>query len=933
MPVTPQSAPLAIRESDPDDGLGRSIVERFSIVADRRAPHAAICEGATTWTYADVASLMRAIATAVRDAPGDRDAPIAVLLGHEARYPACILGVLAAGRIVVPLDATHPIERNRQIAAHAGVAAVVTCRDLAADAATLFGDVPLIVIEACRPARRLPAVTIAPDDVACVIYTSGSTGSPKGVYQDHQGVLHDILQSISGADIRPTDRLAAFYSPTVIAGFRVTLSALLSGASLVVLPPAVLGPDRLAAALATGVTIVRCTPTLFRHVAGTLAPGQQFTSLRLVLLGGERVEWSDVAVCGRACGSHARLGVHLGATECWTVYADWIVDRSERGVGRLPVGRPVPHRSVWIVGDDGRIVADGEVGESVVGGRHLARGYWRDPDLTARAFVAPPDGSRGRAYRTGDLVVRRPDGLLEHVGRRDQQIKLAGRRVEPAEIETALRQCGGVADAAVVVRRASSGAAQSLAAYVEARPDAPGLLPRHVKAQLSQRVPRHMVPATLTLLERLPRLPTFKIDRVQLADLDRQALEVRTAPATASSTEAVAKVFEEVLGISGAGIDDTLWSLGGDSLQAITVAAKLESRFGIRVPLDTFESAESIRQLAAWIERERRSGERAAGTAVRATTSREARLAARQRRTISEWSAAVDRLFRAGDLESAQREAERLHTAFPRLPYSDRLVEILHRIPSAGGYLPVDDDEERDVHIVRRTGADTTVFLFCGNRRNLGVPLPAIHQWFARWPATLVYLRDPRRRHFFSGLDSFGPDRAAMVAVMREIAGSSRVVCWGTSSGAIAALHCGLDLGAEAVVGLAGPLNFAPEFNRYLRASWLVARLRATAPESAVDIRGRYADAARTPRTLLVYGDNNWDDRLHAEYMHGLPTVDLLPLQEYREHNVTTELIARDWFDRLVAWAMTPAAGPLPDVVEAPARASGPAAADSSASA
>ena len=241
------------------------------------------------------------------------------------------------------------------------------------------------------------------------------------------------------------DRIALFYPPSVIAGLRTLLSGLMSGAALEVLPPRIFGRTALAGQIqARAITVLRLSPTLFRHLADALPTGACFDEVRLVLLGGERVDWSDFDLFRRACLPHAELGVHLGATECWTVHTEWKVDPSVRAdCPRLPVGRAIAGRRVDIVGEDGATLPEGEVGEAVVTSRYIALGYWREPELTAQSFTVNPADPLQRSYRTGDLVRRRPDGLVEFVGRKDSQIKLHGYRIEPNEVESALKACTG----------------------------------------------------------------------------------------------------------------------------------------------------------------------------------------------------------------------------------------------------------------------------------------------------------------------------------------------------------------------------------------------------------------------------------------------------------------------------------------------------------
>jgi acyl-coenzyme A synthetase/AMP-(fatty) acid ligase/acyl carrier protein len=328
--------------------------------------------------------------------------------------------------------------------------------------------------------------------------------------------------------------------------------------------------------------------------------------MRLAALGGDRVEWSHFDDFRRVCARDGQFACHLGSTECSTLYAEWFVDDAYRGDGdSLPVGRPLPDRAVALIGEDGAPVADGEVGEFVVSSRFIARGYWRNPELTAKAFSRDPCDPEARVYRTGDLGRLRPDGLYEFAGRRDHQLNLHGHRVELGEVEASLKRCAGVRDGAIVVRRGPDGAPRALIAYVELEPDVRGLEQRHLMAMLGHRLPAYMVPAGIVMMDELPRLPSFKVDRPALDRLEAARGEP-PAPGDDPLLAKVARAFETALNVEGATGADTLVTLGGDSLQAVDVVLELERTFGIDVPLDTFQQSQSIAELAAWIA-ERRS--------------------------------------------------------------------------------------------------------------------------------------------------------------------------------------------------------------------------------------------------------------------------------------------------------------------------------------
>ena len=573
-----------------------TVVDRFDAAAERFADRIAVQDATASLTYGELRRRVWSIATAVNDRL-DRPGPVVVLTPHEVSAAAAVLGVLASGRGVIPLDADHPDARNRLIAEQATAAGVVTTSALAGQARALVGADAVVHIDGLKSEGR-PRPRPAPGDLACILYTSGSTGAPKGVFHDHAGLLADILHSLQGFELGPEDRAALLSPPAVYAGLRGWLGTLLSGAAAHILAPRKLGARGLVRELrARQITVFRSSAALFRRVADA-AGDSRIHSLRLVALGGDRIDWTDYDAFRRICRPDAQFTSHIGATECM-VYAEWFVDDHARGDGGpLPIGRVVPGYDITLLDHGGAPVAVGEVGEIVVESRRLARGYWRDPQRTAEAFTARPDDPELRSYRTGDLGRLRPDGLYEFIGRGDQQIKLRGFRVELGEIESALRGCPGVKDGAVVTRLGPDGGVRSLAAYVELTPDGSDLLPRHLLAMLSQKLPAHMVPAQVVILDSLPWLPNFKIDLQRLEALDAD-LEVGAADLDGDpATTAIAKAFEMILGLEGVGPDDDLMSLGGDSLQAVDIALELQQRLGIPIAPEMLDISCPVGELA-----------------------------------------------------------------------------------------------------------------------------------------------------------------------------------------------------------------------------------------------------------------------------------------------------------------------------------------------
>lgn len=592
-------------EPFPYEALEGSILDRFLAIADRYADRLAVQDAKVSRTYAEVADQAWRIASALNGVLSGRDGPVAILVPNDARLPSTMLGVLATGRPFVPLDADHPMERNRLIASQAGAAAVLSIAGAAQELRARLGPAtPVVDLDAALagPGER-PSIRIAPDELAYILYTSGSTGVPKGVCFNHRSCLYDTLVAVNNVHLTCEDRLSLFYA-SVIGAVRRTFSALLSGASLHVMPPAGRGAAELAAEFrARGVTYMHEVPTLFRRIAGAVPPGERLESLRVVRLSGDRSEWGDYDLFKRTCPQDAHFGVNLGCTEAPCTYAHWFVDEAARETGgRLPVGREMDNVTVTVVDEEGHPAPDGEVGEFRIASRYISLGYWKAPELTAAAFGVDPEDPDVRSYMTRDLGFRRPDGLLEFVGRKDHMVKLRGHRVEPAELESALRALSGVVDAAAVIRRNAEGASAAMVAYVELEPDFDTLKPRHLLAMLTRVLPKHLMPAVI-FLGPLPRLINFKVDRTALAKLDAARGQGDGSRATDPVLEGVIRSFEAILPGARPTPEDNLLSLGGDSLQAVELALGLKQRFGIDVPDEVMDQSQSISELVDWVRR------------------------------------------------------------------------------------------------------------------------------------------------------------------------------------------------------------------------------------------------------------------------------------------------------------------------------------------
>ncbi len=376
-------------------------------------------------------------------------------------------------------------------------------------------------------------------------------------------------------------------------------AALLNGATLLLFDLKREGLHRLGPWLRRErATLYHSVPTVFRHLLSTLAPDEVLPDLRFILLGGEAVLARDVALFRRHFDDACVLRVGLGSTEAYLATRFIIRKDTEVGEGVISIGVPNEGKRVELLDDAGEPVADGEVGEIAVISRWLSPGYWRRPEQTAAAFLAAGDGSDERVYRTGDLGCRLPDGNLQHLGRKDFQVKIRGYRVEVGEIETRLMELDTVREAAVVAR-ADRNAQQQLVAYVVPESEA-ARSTTELRAALGRSLPDWMLPAAVVWMEQLPLLPFGKVDRMALPapDWGNRSFEASYEAPRTPLEALLAGIWSEVLGVERVGINDPFLDLGGNSLLATQVLARLGQATGVELAATALWDTPTVATLA-----------------------------------------------------------------------------------------------------------------------------------------------------------------------------------------------------------------------------------------------------------------------------------------------------------------------------------------------
>ncbi|MGW4771331.1 amino acid adenylation domain-containing protein [Nocardia sp. NPDC004278] len=523
--------------------------------------------------------------------------------------------IVTAGGAYVPLDPDHPAERIAHILDTAQPAAVLTTT---ADAIAVPGDTPVLHLDALEldrfdaaPVRADELLRpVRPENPAYVIFTSGSTGRPKGVAISHAAIHNQTTWMLAEYPLGVGD----VYLQKTATTFDVSLwgyfMPLRTGAKLVVAThDGHRDPAYVAETIAAqGVTVTDFVPSMLTAFAAHTLAGTCPT-LRDIFVIGEALPPETVDAV-RAM-SEARVHNLYGPTEAAVSVTYW----AARGTDRpgVPIGLPQWNTQVYVLDSRLRPVPAGVAGELYLAGDQLARGYVRRPDLTADRFVASPFGDGTRMYRTGDLVRWRETaagGVLDYIGRTDFQVKFRGQRIELGEIETALLAEASVSQSVAVVLPSALG--DQLVAYAV---PAPGheIDQAELLTSIAQTLPPYMIPAAIVALDAFPLNTSGKLDRKALPEPSFTSREFR-APATPVE-EIVAGVFADVLGIDRVGVDDDFFALGGNSLIATQVVARLGAAIGGRVPVRALFETSTVGGLAVKIEQHAGSGGRKALTA------------------------------------------------------------------------------------------------------------------------------------------------------------------------------------------------------------------------------------------------------------------------------------------------------------------------------
>ena len=614
VPASPVAcAPAVVATVDPR--RGHNLHARVIATCVERPARPAVSGRSGVLDYAELQARADAVTRHLRSQGCGRGSLVGVCMSRDLGFVVAMLGIMGAGAAYVPLDPAYPDERLRYSAKDANLALVVveTPRAPFEGFATLVVDAKGIVVSGEAAAGVEPCVATR-EDLAYVIYTSGSTGKPKGVMIDHASVLNLLDGTVDRLRFGSSDTWTCFHSFAFDFSVWEVWACLTTGGRLVIVPEDVCrSPDAFLQLLADEqVTVLNQTPSALAQIMMTEAFARGGLRVRLVITAGEALQprlllrWFD-----RYSETACEVFNIYGITET-TVHATWKkITRVEALRDDRSIGVAIPGWSVLVLDADGRRCRPGVPGEIWIGGGGLARGYLGRPGLSASRFrPAPAAGAGGeRLYRSGDKGRLRPDGEIEYLGRLDHQVKVRGYRIELGEIRAKLLEYSGVQDAAVVVARRGEASDPFIDAYVVG----PDVSVADLWRRLSEALPAHMMPATLTRLEALPLTVNGKVDQRRLvpgnAASGPGAASVAAptgaiAPAAPSLEGKVTDIWRHVLGID-VGIDDNFFLIGGNSLLAIRVTRRMQEQDIAHATARHLYSNPTVRGLCAALQHDR----------------------------------------------------------------------------------------------------------------------------------------------------------------------------------------------------------------------------------------------------------------------------------------------------------------------------------------
>ena len=603
----------------------KTVAQLFEEISAARPAAIALELGGKQVSYCELNARANRVARRLQEKGIGAEKLVGCYFERSPEMIVAFLAVLKAGGAFVPLDPGDPAERVDFLLAQAGLQLILSQKDLigragnAAQQAVAIEDLESVGTEADE--ANLPGAS-GPESLAYVMYTSGSTGKPKGVMVENRAIVR-LVRNTNYCHFGPEEVFLQFAPASFDASTLEIWGPLLNGGKLVVMPPGMASLEDLGREIREhGVTTLWLTSGLFNLMVEQRL--EDLRPVRQLLAGGDVLSPRHVRLVLEKF-PECRLINGYGPTENTTFTCCHTIGHRDALSESIPIGKPIANTQVYILDEQMNPVPPGQTGELYAAGDGVARGYFNDPEATAEKFLPDPFAAREsqRMYGTGDLARWREDGIIEFLGRIDNQVKIAGHRIEPGEVETVLRMNKAVSQICVVPEAAENGNRRLIAYYVPASGN--GLSSSDLRQYLSGKLPQYMVPALFVPLEALPLSANGKVDRSALPAPPSSAGSATPQASGANQLEqTLAEIWKRILRIESVGLDDNVFDLGGDSLMIVAMHSNLQKALGVEIPVTDLFEFTTIRTLARHLEEQTAASSPLSDVQEKASKQREA---------------------------------------------------------------------------------------------------------------------------------------------------------------------------------------------------------------------------------------------------------------------------------------------------------------------
>jgi amino acid adenylation domain-containing protein len=557
-------------------------------------------------TYRQLNERANKLARSLRRRGVGPDVLVGVCMERSTELIVALLAVWKAGGAYVPMDPAYPRDRLSFMIEDAQALLLLT-QDKFRSLFSTMGDNAIYLDAECPALDREDGTNLEPlarpSDLAYVIYTSGSTGKPKGAMILHVGLVNYLVWAIDAYQVQPQRSVPVHSSISFDLTVTSLYAPLLSGGTVELLPEDIGAQQLLEALLRSGDrSLVKITPAHLELLGAQLKSAQVAGLTRTFVIGGENLLAENLELW-RNFAPQTRLINEYGPTETVVGCCVYEVQSEDPHTGSVPIGRPIANTQLYILDEDLQPVPPGSMGELYIGGVGVGRGYLNRPELTAERFLEDHfSGVPGaRLYKSGDLARYRADGVLEYLGRSDDQVKIHGYRIELGEIESVLAAQPKVKSCVVLAREDEPGSKQLVGYVVQSEGEAP--TNDELRAFILERVPEYMAPSHFVIMDALPLTSNGKVDRKSLpAPSMRTTGGGRGGAPQRLTQKVIHEIWSDLLKVEGIGVDDDFFDLGGHSMAATALIQRLRKAFGVEIRLATLFDRPTIAGLAEAID-------------------------------------------------------------------------------------------------------------------------------------------------------------------------------------------------------------------------------------------------------------------------------------------------------------------------------------------